>query len=353
MPVLVLLAVLATAVALGVRRGRAHGDVPARIVAAAADSLSANRRDWGRAMTAELAQLRGRGHRWRFALSALRVALLLPSGRRRPVLVAASSGLLATAAVTAGAAAEVPGLAVAAAALGLLLCGYATVRASRPGRARWTAPGVAVAALALAGTAAAVVSVARIVVAHPAAASDETHLFSVLFALALASCLAVALTPSGDRRALWWALGAALGGAAVWTASALVMPVSATGVAGLGWPVGLAVVLTASIGGTAASGRSRDGARAGLLAAVLSAPAHVAADLTGILQAGHFTLTNAYDVAAYPHSGYPDVASYLLSDTMAGEIITGLVAFPLVLAAIAVLAAGWGVSGRRPWPIGN
>jgi hypothetical protein len=141
---------------------------------------------------------------------------------------------------------------------------------------------------------------------------------------------------------------AALGGAAVWTVSALVMPVSATGVAGLGWPVGLAVVLAASIGGTAASGRSRDGARAGLLAAVLSAPAHVAADLTGILQAGHFTLTNAYDVAAYPHSGYPDVASYLLSDTMAGEIITGLVAFPLVLAAIAVLAASWGVSGRPP-----
>jgi hypothetical protein len=96
--------------------------------------------------------------------------------------------------------------------------------------------------------------------------------------------------------------GAALGGAAVWTVSALVMPVSATGVAGL----------------------------------------------TGILQAGHFTLTNAYDVAAYPHSGYPDVASYLLSDTMAGEIITGLVAFPLVLAAIAVLAASWGVSGRPP-----
>lgn len=79
---------------------------------------------------------------------------------------------------------------------------------------------------------------------------------------------------------------------------------------------------------------------------MLSAPAHVAAELTAILQAGHFTLASAYDVAAYPHSGYPDVASYLLSDAMAGEIITGLVAFPLVLAAIAVLTAS-------PWPIRN
>jgi hypothetical protein len=346
MPVLVLVAVLATAVALGVRRGRPDGDVPARIMAAAANSLPAHRRDWGCAMIAELAQLRGPARRWRFALSALRVVLLLPPGRRRPVLATALAGLLATVAVTAAAAAEIPGLAVAAAVLGLLLCGYATARASRPGRARWTAPGVAVAALAVAGTAAVVVSVTRIVAAHPAAAADGTHLFSVLFALALASCLAVALTPTDDRRVLSWALGAALAGGAAWTVIALVTPLRATGVAGLAWPVGLAVVLAASIGAAVTSGRGQAGARAGLLAAVLSAPVHAAADLTAILQAGHFTLATAYDVAAYPHSGYPDVASYLLSDAMAGEIITGLVAFPLVLSAVALLAA-------RPWPIGN
>jgi hypothetical protein len=250
MPVLVLLAVLATAVILAVRRGQPNGDVPARVVAAAANWLPAHRRDWGLAMTAELAQLRDPARRWRFALSALRVALLLPSGRRRPMLAAALAGLLATAAVTAAAAAEAPGLTVAAAVLGLLLCGFATVRASRP--ARWTAPGVAVAALALAGMAAAVVAVTRIVVAHPAAATDGTHLFSVLFALALASCLAVALTPWGNGPALWWALGAALAGAAAWTVIALVTPVSATGVTGYAWPVGVAVVLAASIGGTAA-----------------------------------------------------------------------------------------------------
>ena len=341
MPVLVLLAVLVPAVVLAVRRGRPDGDVPARVVAAAANSLPAHRRDWGRAMTAELAQLRGPARRWRFALSALRVALLLPSGRRRPMLAAALAGLLATAAVTAAAAAEIPGLALAAAVLGLLLCGYATVRASRPGRARWTAPGVAVAVLALAGTAAAVVSVTRIVVAHPAAAADGTHLFSVLFGVTLAACLAVALTPWSNGPALGWALGAALAGAAAWTVIALVTPVSATGVYGYAWPVGIAVVLAASVGGTAASGSSRAGARAGLLAAALSAPAHVAADLTAILQAGHFTLTSSYDVAAYPHSGYPDVASYLLSDALAGEILTGLVIFPLVLSAVALLGATW------------
>jgi hypothetical protein len=82
--------------------------------------------------------------------------------------------------------------------------------------------------------------------------------------------------------------------------------------------------------------------RAGLLTAVLTAPMHFAADLTALGQAGHYTLTTSYDVAAFPHSGYPDVASYLLSDSMAGDVLTGLVLYPLVLSVVALLVAGLG-----------
>jgi hypothetical protein len=54
------------------------------------------------------------------------------------------------------------------------------------------------------------------------------------------------------------------------------------------------------------------------------------------------SLTTSDDVAAFPHSGYPDVASYLLSDSMAGDVLTGLVLYPLVLSVVALLVAGLG-----------
>ena len=38
-----------------------------------------------------------------------------------------------------------------------------------------------------------------------------------------------------------------------------------------------------------------------------------------------------------PPSGYPDVASYLLSDAMAGDVLVGLVLYPLALAVVAQL----------------
>jgi hypothetical protein len=36
------------------------------------------------------------------------------------------------------------------------------------------------------------------------------------------------------------------------------------------------------------------------------------------------------------------VASYLLSDSMAGDVLTGLVLYPLVLSVVALLVAGPG-----------
>ena len=165
------------------------GDIPVRIVAAAAAWLPAHLRDWGRAMAAELAHVHDQAGRWRFALGALRIALFLPSGRGRRVLAVALAGLVAAAAVTAVAAAVIPDLALSAAILGLLLGGYATLRTARtarPGGPRWTTPGVMVAVVAVATVTAAIVSVARIALAPPAAAAAGTPVFAVLFAVALA-----------------------------------------------------------------------------------------------------------------------------------------------------------------------
>ena len=327
-------------------------DVPARIVAAAAAWLPAHRTDWGRAMAAELAQVHDRAGRWRFAAGAVRVALFLPSGRSRRMLAVALAGLLASAAATAATAAGIPDLAWSVAVLGVLLGGYATFRASRPRLPHRAAPGVMIAVLALTTVAAAIVSVARIAVAHPAAAADNTHVFAVLFAAALAGYLAFALTRSrGQARVvLWWALGTALASGAIWTVIDLTTPVTPVGITGYLWPVGAAAVLAASVGAAAATGDAPAGARAGALTAVLIAPMHFAADLTALVQAGHYTLTTSYDVAAFPHSGYPDVASYLLSDAMAGDVLVGLVLYPLVLCLLALTAVTLlgGSIGRNP-----
>src|SRR5206468_7596663 len=96
-------------------RGGGGSDAPARIVAVAAGLLPEHRRDWGRAMAAELAQIHGHGRRWRFAAGAVRVALLPPPRRRNRVLAVALAGLAAAAGATVVAASEVPGLSVFAA----------------------------------------------------------------------------------------------------------------------------------------------------------------------------------------------------------------------------------------------
>ena len=355
MPVVVLLAVLVAAGLLLVRLGdgKGVGDVPARVVTAATHRLPAHRREWGQAMVAELAQIRGRVRRWRFAAGVLHVALFPPPRHPRRVLAVAGIGLLVSAAATVVAGVTVPGLSVFAAVLGLLLGGYATIVASRSQLPRPSMVRVIVAVVALAGLVAAVAIVLRIGAVHPTATVDHTHhVFSILFALVLTGYLALALTPPqlGDPTdtGLWWALCAALAAGAVWISVAVTTPVEAEGILPvLEQPVAAAAALAASIGAAATTRSLPAGVRAGLLTAILAAPIRFAVDLAGMLQLGTYALTDPYDVSAYPHSGYPDVASYLLSDRIGGDIAT-LVMLPVTMLVLALLGAAAG-SGLRRW----
>jgi hypothetical protein len=130
---MVILAILALSalVWLAVRKGRggpavkpgsdpaakSGRDPAARVVAVAATWLPPQRQEWGMAMAAELAQVRGPAQRWRFAAGVLRVALFPPLRHRARVLVVACAGLAAAAAATVAAASEVPGMSVFAAVL--------------------------------------------------------------------------------------------------------------------------------------------------------------------------------------------------------------------------------------------
>src|SRR5512132_255398 len=60
-------------------------DGPALLLAAAAATLPADRRDWGTAMTAELAQVQDPTARWRFAAGCARAAVFPPGGNRAAV----------------------------------------------------------------------------------------------------------------------------------------------------------------------------------------------------------------------------------------------------------------------------
>jgi len=356
MMVVTFAALAVTGLALLLRR-TGGGDTPARIAAVAANRLPAHRQDWGRAMAAELTQVSGRARRWQFVAGVLRVMLFPPPRHPARVLAAAFGGLLAAVGATVAAATEVPSLSVFAAVAGLLLGGYATVAASRAHRLRPTVPRVAVGAVALAGVAASVAAVVRIAVAYPAATIDSTHVFSVLFALALTGCLALALSPvsragpvdpaSPANAVLSWALAGALASGAGLTAVAVTTPVTTDGTTSLLWPAGAAATLAVSAGAAATTRNRLSGIRAGLLTAVLGALMRFALDLTAILQVHHYALTSPYDIAAYAHSGYPSVASYVLSDALAGGILGGLVLYPIALLVVAFLGAAAGAGLRQ------
>lgn len=75
---------------------RSTMDTPARLLAAAVATLPEDRREWGAAMTAELAQVPDRPARWSFAVGCTWAAVFPPRANRSLVMAV---GALATAAV--------------------------------------------------------------------------------------------------------------------------------------------------------------------------------------------------------------------------------------------------------------
>src|SRR5262245_2684941 len=125
-------------------------DGPARLLAAATATLPADRRDWGAAMAAELAQVpvQERAARWRFAAGCTHAAIFPPGGTRAAVGVAGALAVAATAAAAGAAGAALPAGRVFVPVFVGLLGGLATLavaRSRRAGRAGHAGPGPAVA----------------------------------------------------------------------------------------------------------------------------------------------------------------------------------------------------------------
>jgi hypothetical protein len=197
-------------------------DGPGSLLAAAAATLPGERRDWGAAMAAELAQVRGRAARWRFAAGCARAVAFPPGGSRASVGITGAVAVAATAATVLVTGAALPAMRVFGLAFVGLLGGLATLTVARSRRVRRAGPGPAVAGLTLAGVAGCL----GFTISHLADYPSTDHgqppttsatlppVTAVVLAVLLAGCLWLALRPPRwllpDRHARRFGIGMAL-----------------------------------------------------------------------------------------------------------------------------------------------
>ena len=176
-------------------------DAPGRLLALVVTALPERRREWGMAMLAELAEVQGRPARWRFALSSVRAALLLPPADGWPVI-----GLV-TGAVVAATLAAGPVVGGVMPEMGLFAAGFVGVfgvlglvtlaRSSRIGIRLWT---VLPALVGIGAVGAAVATTVIFLRRDPSADVHFSAISAAILAAVLASCLWIAVTSPEPTR---------------------------------------------------------------------------------------------------------------------------------------------------------
>jgi len=197
-------------------------DGPGWLLAAAAATLPADRREWGAAMAAELTQVQDRPARWRFAAGCARAAVFPPRGSRAAVGAAGALAVAAIAAAALATGAALPAGRVFALAFVGLVGGLATLAVARWGRVGRAGPGPAIAGLALVGVAACVGFTTYYLAEYPSyhrvhppsVAVSLPPVTAVVLAVVLAGCLWLALRPPRwllpDRHARRFGVGMAI-----------------------------------------------------------------------------------------------------------------------------------------------
>jgi hypothetical protein len=276
-------------------------DGPGLLLAAAAATLPAARRDWGAAMVAELAQVEDRAARWRFAAGCARAAIFPPGSNRAAVGVTGALAVAATAVAALVTRVALPAGRVFAPVLVGLVGGLAMLMVARPRRTGEAGPGPIVAGLALAGVAGCVAFTTYYLAAYPsyprprppAVAVSLPPVTAAVLAVLLAGCLGLALRPPRwlvpDRiaRRFGVAMAIALVGGFLLD-SRLVQPgldPGSHGMMGYLFNGPLLVILPGSVAAAVVGRSFRTGLGACVLALVLGAPLLVMAWLAEALPA--------------------------------------------------------------------
>lgn len=273
-------------------------DGPGRLLAAAAATLPAGRRDWGAAMEAELAQVpvQERAARWRFAAGCARAAVFPPGGSR----VAVGVAVAATAAAALATGAVLPAGQVFVPTFVGVVGGLATLAVARSHRAGWAWPGAVVTGLGLAGVAACIAATGYYLAEFPAyhRADPPATLVSLppvtaaVLAVLLAGCLWLALRPPRwllpDRHARRFGVGMAValiaGFVLTTSRQELGDPPGSEGMVFYLLTGPILVVLTGSAAAAAVGRSFRSGLWACAWAIVLGAPLLIAAWLAEALR---------------------------------------------------------------------
>ena len=265
------------------RSGRSAVDGPALLLAAAVRRLPADRRDWGAAMTAELAQLRDPWVRRRFALGCARVALFPPRDARLLFVV---GGLAVVAAVISGwsVGRALPALQLFAVTFTGLVGALALLTAARSRTPRVTAAGLAITV----GVAGCVAAVGYVAATEPAGARGSLDDLSVVLALVLTGYLWLALTPPrallAARTTRRLGVGAGIGLGAVLAAVSMVDYDFDHSAVPYAWSAALAIVLAGSAVAGAVGGSARAGAETALWAGLIGTLAFFAVETLAALQ---------------------------------------------------------------------
>jgi len=306
---------------------------PERLLSLAVRVLPAERRDWGRAMRAEVAAIDEPADRWSFAWGCLRASHLLRGVLHLLVVLGVLGALLAWIA------------SVDYAPLFWILSAVASVLAAvcwqgrRAGLLGPTGDGVAAWLLRGGGylVAAAVATVA-LAHAHPATLEAADAGDGLLAILAVAGSfligLAVVSTSAAARRVLITGTGSALAATVVWLLVVLAVPPIP---ASAGW----ALAVTAGAAVVAVLANSVD-ARSSLLAGLLATAATMGLIFAGVLLLAHFG----------PDSLIPDITPGALPGRHISEsrveIVDPYVLILLLSAVAATALALAAVFTRRP-----
>jgi hypothetical protein len=315
------------------RRGatsRSTMDGPHILLTIATRLLPEQRGDWGRAMTAELAQLTD--SRWRFALGCAWVALFPPRGSRRAIFVVAIVTVAASVGLGVAAGRVLPAVQVFAVTLVALIGTLVTLAVARSRRPEPTAPGRAITLVMVVGVAACVGIFAYVGLRYPVAVNDPSHLYSVLFAVVLTGYVWLAITPpralTTSRPARRIGAGTAL--VVFGLGYPLIASFSYDGqlfylLAGLFVVIPVCAVVAGAIGGT-----QRHGAEAaawlGLLSGLFIFTVHMVVPILGL------QLDAALLDEGYPPGVRPDLSVWL-PDMLGRELGGGIFAL--------VLLPGW------------
>lgn len=310
-------------------------DAPARLLAAAVATLPAERRDWGVAMTAELAQVSDPLARWRFAAGCARAAVFAPRGHQVTVLAVA---FLATAAIVVTGLAvgsALPAMRLFAVTFVVLVGAWATVAAMRFRQLHRPAHGPLIMLAGLAGVAACIAVTGYNL--ETDASATLGSFYAITLAVVLAGCLWLTLAPpralTTNKLARWVGLGVALALGVGIVQAARLNETNGEGILSYVLIPGVAVfVASASV---AAIDRSFSGGlQAAMWAVVLTCLLTFAVYMVEALRWYHAHQTSLLD----GHSG---------GDNLHDAIFWIFIAVPVTALPLGVVGAALGAMGTR------